>query len=415
MFRRPQRWLLEVALVGLLAGIWLAEYLLLRDELDQLGPGSRLITLGLWETNENIVVGLVIALVGVVGLVLRDRRPLLALAVVGVSLLAVSWFWPLLYSEFAGALMLATATFVAVWKRADWKVPAAVALAAFAAVTARTYQTSESLEEITATASSEFFSITTTARSLLVGVFAVAAGLLARRLDRQAAELADRNAELEQQRELTRQRAVLDERVRIARELHDVVAHHVATMTVHAGVARQLSGPDAPATPALSQIEASGRSAIDDLQRLLGYLRGDATADPEDRSPTPSLRSLDHLVASIPELTVQTTTEGELSDLPGAVDLSAYRIIQESLTNAMKHSDSKEVDVRVARVNGHIEVEVRNHGSTTISGDGTGHGILGMHERAALLGGTLDAGPGDDGRWTVSAVLPITAPKGTTP
>jgi len=369
MFRRPKRLLLEVALVGLLAGIWLAEYLLLRDELDQLGPGSRLITLGLWETNENIVVGLGIALVGVVGLVLRNRRPLWALVVVGVSLLAVSWFWPLLYSEFAGALMLATATFVAVWKRADWNVPAAVSLVAFAA----------------------------------------------RRLDRQAAELADRNAELEQQRELTRERAVLDERVRIARELHDVVAHHVATMTVHAGVARQLSGPDAPATPALSQIEASGRSAIDDLQRLLGYLRGNAAADPEDRSPTPSLRSLDHLVASIPELTVTTTTDGELTDLPGAVDLSAYRIIQESLTNAMKHSDSKEVDVRVARVNGHIEVEVRNHGSTAIAGDGTGHGILGMHERAALLGGTLDAGPGDDGRWTVSAVLPIIAPKGTTP
>ncbi len=415
MAARPQRWLLEGALVGMLAAIWLAEYLLLRDELNQLGPGSRLITLGLWKTNEVIVVGLVIALLGVVALLLRNRRPLVALVIVAVSMLAVSWFWPLLYSEFAGALMLATASFVAVWKRADWKVPAAASLVAFAAVTARTYQTSESLEEITATASSEFFSITTTARSLLVGVFAVAAGLLARRLDRQAAELADRNARLERQREVTRERAILDERVRIARELHDVVAHHVATMTVHAGVARQLGGADSPATPALSQIESSGRAAIDDLQRLLGYLRGDETADPEDRSPTPSLRSLDHLVSSIPELEVVTTTEGELGDLPGAVDLSAYRIIQESLTNAMKHSHSKKVDVRVARVNGHVEVEVRNEGAGGTPGDGTGHGILGMHERAALLGGTLEAGPGKDGRWKVSALLPITAPKGTTP
>ncbi len=415
MAARPQRWLLEGALVGMLAAIWLAEYLLLRDELNQLGPGSRLITLGLWKTNDVIVVGLVIALLGVAALLLRNRRPLVALVIVAVSMLAVSWFWPLLYSEFAGALMLATASFVAVWKRADWKVPAAASLVAFAAVTARTYQTSESLEEITATASSEFFSITATARSLLVGVFAVAAGLLARRLDRQAAELADRNAQLERQREVTRERAILDERVRIARELHDVVAHHVATMTVHAGVARQLGGAESPATPALSQIEASGRAAIDDLQRLLGYLRGDEVADPEDRSPTPSLRSLDHLVSSIPELEVVTTTEGELGDLPGAVDLSAYRIIQESLTNAMKHSDSKKVDVRVARVNGHVEVEVRNAGAGGMPGDGTGHGILGMHERAALLGGTLEAGPGEDGRWKVSALLPITAPKGTTP
>ena len=164
-----RRWLLEAGLVAVLSAIWLAEFFLLRDELNQLGPGSRQITLGIWKTNESIVLGLVFAFIGVVGLLIRNRNPLLSLGVVSVTLLVVSWFWPLLYSDFAGALMLAIAAFVAVWKRPGWRLPGVAALLAFAAVTARTYQTSETLEEITATASSEFFSLTATARSLLVG------------------------------------------------------------------------------------------------------------------------------------------------------------------------------------------------------------------------------------------------------
>jgi len=182
-------------------------------------------------------------------------------------------------------------------------------------------------------------------------------------------------------------------------------------MTVHAGVARQLSGADGPAAPALSQIEDSGRAAIDDLHRLLGFLRGDDSDESEDRSPTPSLRALDRLMTSVPDLQVHTDLQGELHNLPDAVDLSAYRIIQESLTNAIKHSDSRRVDVRVERRNGHVEIEVQNSGPTR-PGDGTGHGLLGMRERAALLGGSVTAGPDDAGGWMVAAHLPIDAPKG---
>jgi signal transduction histidine kinase len=411
MTRSVPKWLVEIGLVVVLAAIWIAEYAVLDDELRQLGPGSRQITLGLWKTSENIQVGLLVALLGVASLIVRDRRPLLALVLVSTSVIAVSWFYPLLYSDFAGALMLAVAAFWSVWKMPDWRIPAVLTVLVSGAVTIRTYQTSETLESITATASSELFSLTATARSLLFGVLAIAAGLLARRLDRQAAELVDRNRELEEQRDVTRQRAVLDERVRIARELHDVVAHHVATMTVHAGVARQLSGADGPAAPALSQIEDSGRAAIDDLHRLLGFLRGDDSDESEDRSPTPSLRALDRLMTSVPDLQVHTDLQGELHNLPDAVDLSAYRIIQESLTNAIKHSDSRRVDVRVERRNGHVEIEVQNSGPTR-PGDGTGHGLLGMRERAALLGGSVTAGPDDAGGWMVTAHLPIDAPKG---
>jgi signal transduction histidine kinase len=221
--------------------------------------------------------------------------------------------------------------------------------------------------------------------------------------DRRAAAAADRAG-----------RAVADERARIARELHDVVAHAVGMMVVQAGAASQLLDRDpARARQSLDAIQQTGRLAVDELARMLGLLR----SQDETTSPLPSLSRLTELISDLRRAgtSVALRSDGDLDDLPAALDVTAYRILQEALTNVVKHAPGTTAHVRVQRCADHLELEVCNAQVAGAPGQGgtgqggTGHGLLGIRERAAVFGGHLDHGPTADGGYRLSVWLPLDA------
>jgi signal transduction histidine kinase len=225
----------------------------------------------------------------------------------------------------------------------------------------------------------------------------------------------ERRAQVSRERTAEGRRVVTEERARIARELHDVVAHRVSLMTVQAGAAKSVvaSDPDAALT-ALTAVEEAGRQALSELRHLLGVLRPDRDLD--DLGPQPALADLPRLVEQIrgAGLDLSLDTVGMPAELPSRVDLFAFRIVQEALTNVLKHAGpGTHAEVRLAAERGGILVDVLDHGPATgVSGtaagayDARGHGIVGMRERALLLGGTLDAGPRPGGGFRVVAYLP---------
>jgi signal transduction histidine kinase len=219
----------------------------------------------------------------------------------------------------------------------------------------------------------------------------------------------------EQQLAADARRAVIEERTRIARELHDVVAHRVSLMTVQAGAAKTVAVADpASAAQAMQAVEQAGRQALDELRHLLGVLRPDT--DGEVLGPQPGLADVPRLVEQFRAAGVdvelhideERTDDGTPVELPARVDLSAYRIVQEALTNVLKHAGpGAHAQVRVHTDRGGTSIEVRDdgHGATVLAG--TGHGIIGMRERALLLGGHLEAGPRPGGGFRVAARLPV--------
>jgi signal transduction histidine kinase len=218
--------------------------------------------------------------------------------------------------------------------------------------------------------------------------------------------------ELEHEREENARRAVFDERVRIARELHDVVAHHVSMMGIQAGAARVVLGRDPVlATEALAGIETSSRQAVLELHQLLGFLR--QKDDPDDLAPQPSLGQVHSLAANMSdsELTVEVSVEGEQRPLAPTVDVSAYRIVQEALTNTLKHAGASRADVHVRYWPDELEVEIVDDGRVngTPAPASGGLGLIGMRERAALHGGELTAGPAAGGGFAVRVRLPTPA------
>ena len=213
----------------------------------------------------------------------------------------------------------------------------------------------------------------------------------------------------EQERETAR--AVEEERSRIARELHDVVAHALSVIVVQAGVERRaLPGADTEQIDAaFGSIERVGREALDDLRRLLGLLR--RTDDVPALTPQPGLAQLDELVARVRDagLAVEVRHEGEgRSALPAGLDLTAYRIVQEALTNVLKHAGAHRVRVGVTYSRTALDLEVCDDGSTPVTAFPVGgNGLIGMRERVKVFGGTLTAGCADGGGWTVHARLPV--------
>lgn len=231
---------------------------------------------------------------------------------------------------------------------------------------------------------------------------------------RKTALLEQRAAELERQREGALRRAVRAERQRIARELHDIVAHDMTVMTVQAAAARRVLPTDpARAAAALHAVEEAGHEALSEMRRLLGVLRPDATE--AGRAPQPGLARLDDLVRQMREagLDVAISTVGEARPLPAGIDLNAYRIIQESLTNALKHG-GPQTSARVVLAYGDetLDIEVSDDGrgaAVALGGNGqTGRGLVGMRERAALLHGILTAGPRPGGGYRVKTQIPLT-------
>ena len=203
--------------------------------------------------------------------------------------------------------------------------------------------------------------------------------------------------------------AVMGERARIARDLHDVVAHHVSAIAVQAETARlTVEGLPDEARVQLESIGQTARDALAEMRRLLGVLREDADGR-ADRAPQPGLAHLHELVdtARAAGTQVQLTLRGEAAPLPPGVDLCAYRILQEALTNARRHAPGADVELELDYGSDALRLRVRDHGPGPAGPDVDGHGLLGMRERAIMVGGTLSTGPADGGGYAVEAELPI--------
>nr|WP_306291335.1 histidine kinase [Kutzneria sp. CA-103260] len=231
-------------------------------------------------------------------------------------------------------------------------------------------------------------------------------------------ELMERLKLLEVERDQQARIAVAEERSRIARELHDVVAHAVSVMVVQAdGASYALQSDPQMAQMALTTISDTGRQALGELRRLLGLMRNESESE-TDRVPQPDTNSLPQLAEQVRTagLPVSLTLRGDLNDLPAGVGLSVYRIVQEALTNSLKHAGgSASADVFVTRSDDQVDVVVDDDGFGTpreLSGMSGGNGLIGMRERAGVLGGSLEAGPRPGGGWRVHAVLPVGAGSG---
>ena len=231
-----------------------------------------------------------------------------------------------------------------------------------------------------------------------------------------AARLEERTAELEQAREELARRAVAEERLRLARELHDVVAHSMSVIAVQSGVGAHVaeSRPE-EVGKALAAIEATSRATLEELRRLLGVLRQDSESQ-ASLAPVPGLADLDSLLGEVAKagLAVRLRVEGTPSPLPAGVDLSAYRIVQEALTNVVKHAGPAQAQVTIGYRDQDVTVEVTDdgRGAAAPAGDGrggTGHGLVGMRERVAAFGGDLQVGPRPGGGFRVAARLPLAA------
>lgn len=225
---------------------------------------------------------------------------------------------------------------------------------------------------------------------------------------RSTRELRDRAATLEAERDLLAREAVAEERGRIARELHDVVAHSVSVMTVQAGGVRRLLRDDQQRErEALTAIEETGRRALAEMRRMVGVMRTDTTE--AGRAPLPGLASLERLVDEIRDagLPVTFQVEGEQIELPAGVDLSAYRIVQEGLTNTLKHAGPAHAWVTVRYAPGALDILVEDDGAGPRMNGTPGHGLIGMRERVAVYGGRLETGVRPGGGFRLRAVLPV--------
>jgi signal transduction histidine kinase len=222
-------------------------------------------------------------------------------------------------------------------------------------------------------------------------------------------EAAEQRAALaEREREVAARIAVAEERSRIARELHDVVAHAVSVMVLQVGAVRhRMSSEDAEDREALENVEKAGRAALAEMRRLLDAMRREG--EEAELSPQPGLANLDTLLTAVRAagLDVQLSVHGERPDLPTALDLSAYRILQEGLTNALKHSGAQHAEVDVTYGDRDVVVQVRDDGRGTVTSDGLGHGLVGIRERVKVYGGDMFAGRENGDGFTLRARLPI--------
>jgi signal transduction histidine kinase len=225
-----------------------------------------------------------------------------------------------------------------------------------------------------------------------------------------AADAAEvRAAQAEREREAAARLAVAEERARIARELHDIVAHSVSVMVLQIGALRHKLPPGLEQDrEALQGVEDTGRAALAEMRRLLGAMHDGEDAE---RAPQPGLDSLGALVERVERagLPVRLHVEGDAVPLSRAVDLSAYRIVQEGLTNTLKHAQASRADVTVRYGVKELELEVRDNGVGTAASDGLGHGLVGVRERVKIYGGEMSASAAPEGGFVLTARLPLEA------
>ena len=235
-----------------------------------------------------------------------------------------------------------------------------------------------------------------------------AAGFLVRERTEQAEVAEMRATQAERDREAAARVAVAEERARIARELHDIVAHAVSVMVLQVGAVRhQLSDELDEQRRALQDVERAGRTALTEMRRLLAAMRREG--EEAELVPQPGLDGIDSLLDEIGRagLPVELHVDGEPVPLPRGIDLSAYRIVQEGLTNALKHAHATDADVTFRYRPDELEIEVRDNGQGSSTTDGLGHGLVGVGERVKLYGGKMSAGSSNGGGFVLSTRLPL--------
>ncbi|WP_128430771.1 sensor histidine kinase [Streptomyces cyaneus] len=337
-------------------------------------------------------------------LVLARRRaplPVLALTVLGEVAFTVLASYPSRVLKFAALIAVYTVART-VRRRTALVAVSATALALYAVITYAT-------DSATGPEAGAVFAWT--------GMFA-AVGATVRTWHDYAAAMEERALRAEASKEEEARRRVAEERLRIARELHDVIAHHIALITIQAGVVGHFlrDRPD-QAEVALGHIRDGGRTVLDELGSLLHVLRqsGDETDEAQPTEPVPGLSRLGGLLESLTAagLSVRHRQSGHPRPLPTATDLAAYRVIQEGLTNAHKHGSTAEADLLVDYGTDELRIQITNplhSGPYPASAAlGTGHGLTGMHERAHAVGGSLHAAADADGRFHLDVHLPLSA------
>jgi signal transduction histidine kinase len=225
-------------------------------------------------------------------------------------------------------------------------------------------------------------------------------------------ELEARAARLEREREEKADRAVIEERARIARELHDVIAHNVSVMVIQAAAGEDVFDEDpGMARESLAAVASTGRAALSELRRLLGVIRAEDDRGDAAYAPQPRIEGIDELVGQVREtgLPVELSVLGEARSLPEGMGLCAYRIVQEALTNTLKHAHAATAQVQLRYVADALELQVLDdgRGATSLNGETDGQGLIGMRERVALFGGELTAGPRSGRGYEVRARLPL--------
>jgi signal transduction histidine kinase len=234
------------------------------------------------------------------------------------------------------------------------------------------------------------------------------AGFALRGRSEQAEAAEARAAQAERERETAARLAAAEERARIARELHDIVAHSVSVMVLQVGAVRHRLAGDRPDDgEALEGVERTGRNALAEMRRLLGAMRREG--DDLELTPQPGLSNLGVLADEVSRagLPVSLHVADAPRPLPHALDVSAYRIVQEGLTNALKHSDATRVDVTISYDANELGIEVRDNGAGVVAGDGQGHGFVGIRERLKVYGGAMTAGQATDGGFVLDTRLPL--------
>jgi signal transduction histidine kinase len=389
--RRRRAWLEThpVAADALTAAFLTAAYLAVRSVQDQTDPSAK----------ASDAVSTMLAAVALMSLALRRRLPVVVLAFVAAANVTLTASGYGLFLAPAVAYLIATYT-VAAHRGLATSLPAGVvALVVYIVpVAAAGYGFWQSASDAV----------------LFVGIWWLGRSLRLRRayLD----ELEARAQRLERAREADSRAARAEERSRIARELHDVVAHHVSVMTVQAGAARRILHRDPEAVQdALTTIEQMGRTALGEMRRLVGVLRTEAEPVRSELSPQPGVQDVSRLVDQLREtgLQVQLWIEGESRSLSPGVDLAAFRLVQEALTNTLKHAGPQaRAWVRIQYADRQLKVEVEDDGRGLVAWLGrpngaNGHGLVGMRERVALYGGDLRIGPRSGGGFEVRARFPL--------
>jgi signal transduction histidine kinase len=235
-----------------------------------------------------------------------------------------------------------------------------------------------------------------------------AAGFALRNRAQQAEAAEVRAIQAERERQSAARVAVAEERARIARELHDIVAHAVSVMVLQVGAVRhKLPGELDEDKDALRDVELAGRRALSEMRRLLGAMRRDG--EEAELTPQPGLDGLDSLLDEVSRagLPVELHVDGEPIPLPRGIDLSAYRIVQEGLTNALKHANASDADVTFRYRPDELEIEIRDNGLGSTTTDGLGHGLVGVRERVKIYGGSMNAGTANGGGFVLSTRFPL--------